>query len=99
MAKTVLITDAACESGKMTTRRYLDDGWNVVAGMRRPALHQEFNHMEQVLVVALDVTNREMAEAALWQAKSYFGKIDAVINNADYGDAVADITIGLSQTA
>lgn len=40
---------------------------------------------DSVLVLPLDVTDREASFAAVKKAKEFFGQIDVVINNAGYG--------------
>lgn len=83
--KTVFITGASSGFGLLTARLFSDHGWNVVASMRNPDKTGELNDLKNVLVVKVDVTSKEMVEAAVWQAESHFGRIDVLINNAGYG--------------
>lgn len=81
--KTVFISDASSGYGLLSARFFAEQGWNVVAAMRSPEKAEQLGLPEHILVVKVDVTSKEMIEAAVWQANSLFGSIDVLINNAD----------------
>lgn len=81
MAKTVLITGASSGVGAATVEAFIEAGWNVVATMRQPAEPGD----ERRLVVALEVTDPRSIAMAVSAARERFGGIDAVVNNAGYG--------------
>lgn len=78
--KTVMITGCSSGFGLETARHFLDRGWRVVAGMRRPDANL-LPPSERLRVVALDVTEAESIDAAVAAA----GPVDALVNNAGIG--------------
>lgn len=85
MNKTVLITGASSGIGKATAHYFAKNNWNVIATMRNPEKEKELNLYENLLVTQLEVTEMESIQNAIQQGIKQFGKIDAVINNAGYG--------------
>lgn len=87
MVKTVLITGTSSGIGKSTALHFSTQGWNVVATMRKPSCDagDELSKLDNVLVVALDVTKENTITAAVKAAVDRFGSIDVLINNAGYG--------------
>jgi NAD(P)-dependent dehydrogenase (short-subunit alcohol dehydrogenase family) len=85
MKKTVLITGASSGIGKAAVIEFANQGWNVAATMRNPDNGSEFSKLNNVIVIALDVTNEQSVNAAFATAVEKFGKLDAVVNNAGYG--------------
>ncbi|MEU2282528.1 SDR family NAD(P)-dependent oxidoreductase [Streptomyces sp. NPDC013178] len=86
MNNTVLITGASTGMGEAATFEYTARGWNVVATMRDTAkANPAFATLDNVLVTRLDVTDTESVERAVAEAIERFGAIDAVLNNAGYG--------------
>ncbi|MEV7954414.1 SDR family NAD(P)-dependent oxidoreductase [Streptomyces sp. NPDC088141] len=69
----------------------LEGGDNVVATARKPEQLDDLvqRYGDRVLVVALDVTDRSAAVAALQAAVDRFGRVDVVVNNAGYANASA----------
>lgn len=82
MTKTVLITGSSTGLGNTTARKFADEGWNVVATMRKPDQRLAAEYPEQILVTELDVTNPASIEAAIVAGVARFGRIDTVVNNA-----------------
>jgi NAD(P)-dependent dehydrogenase (short-subunit alcohol dehydrogenase family) len=85
MNKTVLITGTSSGIGKIAATYFAGQGWNVAATMRTPEKETELNTLANVRLYALDVTRPESIHKALAAARSDFGRIDAVVNNAGFG--------------
>ncbi len=87
MAKTIFITGASRGFGRIWTEAFLKRGDNVVAAVRNPEtlteLLKEFS--SNLLVLKLDVTDKAASFEAIETAKTHFGRIDVLINNAGYG--------------
>ena len=84
MPQTILITGASSGIGRSTALWFAREGWNVVATMRDPDSAAELAVRPNVLVTALDVTDRGSIDAAVATAVSRFGKIDVLVNNAGF---------------
>lgn len=84
MTQTVFITGASSGIGRATAVFFQENGWNVVATMRNPEKETELNTLENVAVVACDVTDTNSIKKAIQVAVEKFGKIDTLINNAGY---------------
>ncbi len=82
--KTIFITGASSGVGKATAKLFQSKGWNVIATMRKPENETKLTQLENVTVMALDVTDVEQIKTAVSQATSSFD-IDVVVNNAGYG--------------
>jgi NAD(P)-dependent dehydrogenase (short-subunit alcohol dehydrogenase family) len=80
--KTVLITGTSSGIGKAAVLKFHEQGWNVIATMRNPSNETEFNQLDNILVVALDVLKPETITQAIAAGINKFGQIDAVVNNA-----------------
>lgn len=86
MNKTILITGCSTGIGRMTAKYFQEKGWNVAATVRsNPEQDTELNALENVLVVALDVTKEDAIKNAVAKTVGRFGKIDVLLNNAGYG--------------
>jgi NAD(P)-dependent dehydrogenase (short-subunit alcohol dehydrogenase family) len=85
MTQTVLITGASSGIGHATAQLFAQQGWNVVATMRDPAHGAPLTKLDRVFVTRLDVQHRETILAAVEAGIQRFGKIDALVNNAGYG--------------
>ena len=78
--KTVLITGCSSGYGLETARRFLAQGWNVIATMRTPR-EDILPRSERLRVLALDVTKPESIAAAI----AACGPVDVLVNNAGIG--------------
>lgn len=83
--KTILITGASSGIGKAAAKLFAKNGWNVVATMRDPAKETELGSHADVLTTRLDVRDRDSIGQAIESGIAHFGRIDALINNAGYG--------------
>jgi NAD(P)-dependent dehydrogenase (short-subunit alcohol dehydrogenase family) len=81
------ITGCSTGFGRELAREVLARGWRCVATARAPAKIADLaeGHAERVLVLPLDVTNREEIASAVAAAMARFGRIDVLVNNAGYG--------------
>jgi NAD(P)-dependent dehydrogenase (short-subunit alcohol dehydrogenase family) len=83
--KTVLITGSSTGFGHATAKVFAAMGWNVVATMRDVSVANDLAERENVLVSRLDVTDPVSIDHAIEASIKRFGKLDAVINSAGYG--------------
>ncbi|MFC4500778.1 MULTISPECIES: SDR family oxidoreductase [Streptomyces] len=84
MNKVILVTGAGRGLGTDIVREALAAGHRVVATGRRPEEVERVlgGAQDNLLVIRLDVTSPEDAEAAAQAAVDRFGRIDVLINNA-----------------
>ncbi len=85
MKKTILITGASSGIGKATSLYFAQQGWNVIATMRNPEKETELINQPGIFVTTLEVTDTESIQAAIQQGIEKFGHIDALLNNAGFG--------------
>lgn len=87
MKKTIFITGASRGFGKIWAEAFLKRGNNVVATVRNIESLKDLasEYQENLLVLQLDVTDKKASFEAVSKAKSHFGAIDVLINNAGYG--------------
>lgn len=85
-SKVWFITGASRGFGLEVARAALARGDRVVATARRPAsIEQALGVHDNLLSVALDVTDEAQALDAVAAAIARFGRIDVLLNNAGYG--------------
>lgn len=85
---TWFITGSSRGFGRSLAVAALDAGDQVVATARKPEQLEDLVQQcgDRVLPVALDVTDRSAAVAALKAGLDRFGRIDVVVNNAGYAN-------------
>jgi NAD(P)-dependent dehydrogenase (short-subunit alcohol dehydrogenase family) len=88
MTQTWFITGSSRGFGRNLTVAALEAGDRVVATARKPEQLDDLveKYGDHVLPVALDVTDRAAATAALQAGVDRFGAIDVVVNNAGYAN-------------
>lgn len=91
MKKVWFITGSSRGLGKSLTAAVLEKGDLVIATARQPQQLNELTakYPEQILAVALDVTNKAQIRSAVQQGIQRFGRIDVLVNNAGFGIAGA----------
>lgn len=97
-ARTILITGCSSGIGLAAVRTMKKRGWRVLATARRPVDLSLLQRDERVEAIALDLADPATIEACAAQAlEKTGGRIDALFNNAAYGQigAVEDISTEL----
>src|SRR6266705_2884451 len=83
MSKVIFITGAGRGMGTDIAKAALAAGHAVVATGRNPgAVSKAVGNADNLLVVKLDITDAQDAEAAVKAAFDRFGRIDVLFNNA-----------------
>ena len=85
MPRTILITGATAGFGAAAVRRFLDDGWRVIATGRRAERLQalaEAHGSDRLHTAAFDIRDPAAMEAALGALPDAFRGIDVLVNNA-----------------
>src|ERR1700727_2864545 len=92
-----LITGASRGLGRSFAQAALAAGDRVAATARDTSTLDDLvaEHGDAVVPIALDVTDRDAAFAAVAQARNRLGRLDVVVNNA--GDGVSGAVEGLSE--
>ncbi|KZT64534.1 NAD(P)-binding protein [Daedalea quercina L-15889] len=88
MHKVWLITGSSSGMGRAMTELVLSQGDIAVATLRKPSVLDDLVQQyprDRLLVVKLDVTNKDEIKAAFAKAREVYGRIDVVFNNAGYG--------------
>lgn len=85
MTNTVFITGSSTGIGRETARYFSEKGWNVVATMRHPESRTTgLEGLANIMLLHLDVLDRESVKKAVASALTTFGAIDVLVNNAGY---------------
>ncbi len=90
--KVALVTGASSGIGLATSHLLLDNGWKVYATARRMNLLEELKG-KGAQVMSLDVTDDQSMQDVVKKILDSEGSIDALINNAGYGEygAIEDV--------
>lgn len=83
MTRSIVITGAGSGIGRVTAQAFLEDGWRVaLVGRREAPLRETANGDANALVLPFDVSQPEAVEQGFAQVARYWGRIDALFNNA-----------------
>ena len=84
---TWLITGCSTGLGRAIAEAVLAHGHNAVVTARNAATVEDIAaaYPDTALALPLDVTDREQITTAVQQARTRFGRIDVLVNNAGYG--------------
>jgi NAD(P)-dependent dehydrogenase (short-subunit alcohol dehydrogenase family) len=97
MPSVFFLTGSSRGLGRAIAEAVLQSGHQLVATARDQRSLDDLvaAHGEQVLPLALDVTDADAAQGAIASATERFGRVDVVINNAGYADlaAIEDVTL------
>ncbi|HXB08990.1 MAG TPA: SDR family NAD(P)-dependent oxidoreductase, partial [Puia sp.] len=87
MAKVWFITGSSRGLGRSLTEAVLAGGDKVAATARDPKSLADLQakYPDQILLLALDVTDSAQIRAAVEQTVKAFGRIDVLVNNAGFG--------------
>lgn len=85
--KVWLITGCSSGFGRILAEMALARGDYVVATARQPSRLDDLRqrHLDNVLILALDVADPAGPAAAIAQAEARFGRLDILVNNAGFG--------------
>ncbi len=91
--KTVLITGCSSGIGRATAHTFNDEGWTTYATARNPADVEALGEAG-CEIATLDVTEQEDVDRVVERILDEEGAIDAVVNNAGYGQfgPIEDVT-------
>ena len=82
---TVLITGCSSGYGLTTASFFLEQGWNVVATIRKPRPVAGLPASKRLRVLPLDVTDPASIANAMRDGIAAFGGLDVLVNNAGIG--------------
>jgi NAD(P)-dependent dehydrogenase (short-subunit alcohol dehydrogenase family) len=84
MAQTIFITGASSGLGKATAKLFAKKSWNVIATMRNPSAETELSQINNIRLLALDVTSPAQIDQVVKNLVKT-QTVDVVFNNAGYG--------------
>lgn len=97
MSQVFFLTGSGRGLGRSISGAVLSAGHSLVATARNPDSLADLvsRYGDQILPVALDVTDPDAAQAAVSQGVERFGRLDVVVNNAGYANlaSVEDMTL------
>jgi NAD(P)-dependent dehydrogenase (short-subunit alcohol dehydrogenase family) len=85
MKKVIFITGASSGLGKATSLYFAQQDWHVIATMRNPEQEKDLSSHPNIFITRLDVNDTTSITGAIQQGIEKFGHIDALVNNAGYG--------------
>jgi NAD(P)-dependent dehydrogenase (short-subunit alcohol dehydrogenase family) len=95
-AKTVIVTGGSRGIGASLVKAFLDRGYDVVANSRNISRSGAFEASDKLALVDGDIAEAAAAARVVDAARSKFGSIDALVNNAGiyFAKPFTDYTIG-----
>ena len=92
--RTVLITGASSGIGKATAQLLLVQGWKVIAAARNKESMNDLR-ASGAEVLSLDITDSQSRQSVVRHIHQQFGTLDALVNNAGFGDVGPIETLSL----
>jgi NAD(P)-dependent dehydrogenase (short-subunit alcohol dehydrogenase family) len=91
MSQVLIVTGASRGLGRAVVTAALENGHQVVAGVRRRDALDDLasRYADRIEVIELDVTRDDAGPTAVRAAIDRFGRVDALINNAGYANVAA----------
>ena len=86
-ASTIVITGTSSGFGELAVKRFAAAGWNVVATVRKESDLDAHKGIDNVATLLLNVDDEDADLTFGERARSEFGRVDALINNAGYFQA------------
>jgi NAD(P)-dependent dehydrogenase (short-subunit alcohol dehydrogenase family) len=83
--KVWMVTGASRGFGAEISKAVLNAGDKLIATARNPKTLEFIGNHDNLLTVALDVTDESQAKQAVAEAVAKFGRIDVLVNNAGFG--------------
>ena len=84
--ETVLITGASTGIGRAVAQAFLDRGYNLVLNSRDPgrleAAYESLGRPDNAVLVAGDVSDKNVGQRMVNTALEKFGRVDVLVNNA-----------------
>jgi NAD(P)-dependent dehydrogenase (short-subunit alcohol dehydrogenase family) len=84
MSRTAVVTGTASGIGRATVTKFSNEGWNVVATVRKEADLDVHSGFDNVSTLLLDVDDEDADAAFAQKAVAEFGGVDVLVNNAGY---------------
>lgn len=85
MSKTIFITGASSGIGQSAAETFAARGWNVIATMPQIGAKEPLKSAKNTLVARVDVRDELSIRTAIAEGKARFGRIDALLSNAGFG--------------
>lgn len=80
---TILITGTSTGIGRAIAKHFASNGWSVVATMRNTCDAGDLRR-NNILILPLDVLERDSIDKSVAEAVNAFGRLDVVVNNAGF---------------
>lgn len=87
MSNTVVVTGTSSGLGRATVAKFVAEGWNVVATVRKESDLTVHAGLANVRTLLLDVMDEDAAEPFAQAAVKQFGRVDVLVNSAGHYQA------------
>ena len=98
MDKTIIITGAGSGIGRATANAFLSAGWQVgLIGRRQKTLEATAGGHDRALILQCDVGETASVESAFATARTQWGRLGALFNNAGIGSQLEPLMRPMSR--